>query len=66
MEICPSEKLTNVSHFISRGLFRNYKKDAAARRAAASMFWFKENQRQNLYFCETFVDLRFDDFVEMM
>ena len=45
MEICPPEKLTNVSHFISRGLFRNYKKDAAARRAATSMFWFKENQR---------------------
>ena len=37
--------LIDVSHFISRGLFRNYKKDAAARRAATSMFWFKENQR---------------------
>ena len=45
MEICPPEKLTNVSHFISRGLFCNYQKDVAARRAATSMFWFKENQR---------------------
>ena len=44
MEICPPEKLTNVSHFISRGLFCNYQKDVAARRAAISMFWFKENQ----------------------
>ena len=42
MEICPPEKLTNVSHFISRGLFRNYKKDAAARRAAASIFGSKK------------------------
>jgi len=45
MEICPPEKLTNVSHFISWGLFCNYQKDVAARRAATSMFWFKENQR---------------------
>ena len=44
MEICPPEKLTNVSHFISKGLFCNYQKDVAARRAATSMFWFKENQ----------------------
>ena len=48
MEICPPEKLTNVSHFISRGLFCNYQKDVAARRAATSMFWFKENQRPPL------------------
>ena len=34
MEICPPEKLTNVSHFISRGLFCNYQKDVAARRAS--------------------------------
>ena len=39
------EKPTNVSHFISRGLFCNYQKDVAARRAATSMFWFKENRR---------------------
>ena len=45
MEICPPEKLTNVSHFISWGLFCNYQKDVAARRAATSMFWFTENQR---------------------
>ncbi len=42
MEICSPEKLTNVSHFISRGIFRNYKKDAAARLAAASIFGSKK------------------------
>jgi len=51
MEICPPEKLTNVSHFISRGLFCNYQKDVAARRAATSMFWFKENQRPLIRLC---------------
>ena len=48
MEICPPEKQTNVSHFISWGLFCNYQKDVAARRAATSMFWFKENQTESV------------------